>query len=92
MVLVLKLVTTSLLQVGANSGDQITLEFGTYDISVTGAALNDLNGLSINSRVNAQNALTSIDDAFESLGENRARLGSYTNRLEHALNNTEIYS
>jgi len=80
------------MQVGANSGDQITLEFGTYDISVTGAALNDLNGLSINSRVNAQNALTSIDDAFESLGENRARLGSYMNRLEHALNNTEIYS
>jgi flagellin len=80
------------MQVGANSGDQITLEVGTYDISVTGAALNDLNGLSINSRVNAQNALTSIDDAFESLGENRARLGSYMNRLEHALNNTEIYS
>ena len=80
------------LQVGANSGDTITLEFGTYDISITGAALNDLDGLSINSRNNAQSALTSIDDAFQSLGANRARLGSYMNRLGHALNNTEIYS
>ena len=80
------------MQVGANSGDTITLEFGTYDISITGAALNDLDGLSINSRNNAQSALTSIDDAFQSLGANRARLGSYMNRLGHALNNTEIYS
>jgi len=80
------------MQVGANSGDTITLEFGTYDISITGAALNDLDGLSINSRNNAQSAITSIDDAFQSLGANRARLGSYMNRLGHALNNTEIYS
>ena len=80
------------MQVGANSGDTITLEFGTYDISITGAALNDLDGLSINTRNNAQSALTSIDDAFQSLGANRARLGSYMNRLGHALNNTEIYS
>ena len=80
------------MQVGANSGDTITLEFGTYDISITGAALNDLDGLSINSRNNAQSVLTSIDDAFQSLGANRARLGSYMNRLGHALNNTEIYS
>jgi flagellin len=80
------------MQVGANSGDTITLEFGTYDISITGAALNDLDGLSINSRNSAQSALTSIDDAFQSLGANRARLGSYMNRLGHALNNTEIYS
>lgn len=80
------------MQVGANSGDTITLEFGTYDISITGAALNDLDGLSINSRNNAQSALTSIDNAFQSLGANRARLGSYMNRLGHALNNTEIYS
>ena len=80
------------MQGGANSGDTITLEFGTYDISITGAALNDLDGLSINSRNNAQSALTSIDDAFQSLGANRARLGSYMNRLGHALNNTEIYS
>ena len=35
-----------------------------------------------------QSALTSIDDAFQSLGG--ARLGSYMNR--RALNNTEIYS
>ena len=27
------------MQVGANSGDTITLEFGTYDISITGASL-----------------------------------------------------
>ena len=57
------------MQVGANSGDTITLEFGTYDISITGAALNDLDGLSINSRNNAQSAQLQLMTHFKVSGK-----------------------
>ena len=48
-----------------------------------------LDGLNIKTRDNADSAISSLDDSLKSVSHERARLGAYANRLEHAYNVTE---
>jgi flagellin len=44
----------------------------------------------VDSTVNAQNAITSLDTAIKSLSTARAQLGAYQNRFEHTINNINV--
>jgi flagellin len=75
-------------QVGANAGETITLNLTDnkavtlgVDMSATGLAV--LDGDSATAQAN----LTKIQNAINTVSENRSNLGAVQNRLEHTINN-----
>ncbi|WP_431027240.1 flagellin [Lysinibacillus sp. LZ02] len=72
------------IQVGANSGQSIDI----FINGMSGAAIG-LDGLDIKTRENADAAISALDDSLKNVSHERARLGAYSNRLEHAYNVTE---
>lgn len=71
------------LQVGANSGQQIEVLIGEVSSSSLG-----LDNLSIATREDAEKSLGQLDKSIQQTSMERARLGAYQNRLEHAYNVT----
>lgn len=69
------------LQVGANSGQAIDVYIGQVDTATLG-----LKDSSIATRDKANEAIVEMDDALYKVSSERARLGAYSNRLEHAYN------
>lgn len=69
------------LQVGANSGQAIDVYIGQVDTATLG-----LVDSSIATREKANEAIVEMDDALYKVSSERARLGAYSNRLEHAYN------
>ena len=74
------------IQVGADSGMTITLSIGTLS-TASGGTLNDLAGLAVSTTALASSAITNIDLALSDLSLKRSAIGSYTTRLESALDN-----
>ena len=72
------------IQVGANSGQAIDIKIG--DASLAGIGLSTE---SIATRDGANAALSKLDEATKNVSLNRAQLGAYQNRLEHAYNVAE---
>ncbi|WP_274308055.1 flagellin [Solibacillus daqui] len=71
------------IQVGANSGKNIEVLIGEVSSSSLG-----LDGLSIATREDAEKSLSQLDKSLNQTSMERARLGAYQNRLEHAYNVT----
>ncbi len=68
------------IQVGANSGDSISLEIDALDVSdATGSDISDASG--------ADTALGDVDDALKAVATTRAGLGAVQSRLESTVNN-----
>lgn len=60
----------------------------TATVTVTGATTTDLTkGIDVSSQSSANAAITVIDNAIKSVSNERSKLGSYQNRLEHTINN-----
>jgi flagellin len=76
------------LQVGANSGQIMALDFATAGINLTSVAA-AVSGLSITSSATAQAAITTIDTQLGSVSTGRSTLGAWQNRLEHTINNLD---
>lgn len=76
--------TSLKIQVGANSGQAVDLFFN--DMRSDAIGLTDT--LSIKTRDEADAAIGSLDDSLQRVSTERARIGAYVNRLEHAYNNT----
>lgn len=74
------------LQVGPNTGQQMEIEL----TDVTAVALG-LENLSMGTREEANTSLASIDDAIHRIASERARFGSYDNRLAHSYQNASNY-
>ncbi|MFJ7970140.1 flagellin [Psychrobacillus sp. NPDC096389] len=70
------------IQAGANAGQQIELTIGNMGASAIGG-----DSLSISTRDGANNAIGQLDKAITKVSNERSRMGTYTNRLEHAYNN-----
>ncbi|MBT2615155.1 MULTISPECIES: flagellin [unclassified Bacillus (in: firmicutes)] len=47
----------------------------------------NIGGIDVSSQKSANNAITKINDALESVSAERAKLGAHQNRLEHTINN-----
>lgn len=73
------------LQVGAESGQYITLNIAAMNAS--GLGLND--NFAIDSAESASTAIGTIKDALERVSSQRADLGAVQNRLEHTINNLD---
>ena len=76
---------TTILQTGANEGEDFALIFSNVSSSALG-----LNGLLVVSRDTAARAITILDNAISKVSKQRALLGAYQNRLEHTLANLTV--
>jgi len=70
------------IQVGANAGQYMEIYIGGVDSNRLG-----IGGLDIATRDNADAAIGALDQALKQVSGERARLGAYQNRMEHAYNN-----
>lgn len=71
------------IQVGANSGQNIEILIG--EVSSTSLGMDDL---SIATREEAEQSISALDESLKLTSHERARMGAYQNRLEHAYNVT----
>ncbi|HEX3027925.1 MAG TPA: flagellin [Clostridia bacterium] len=76
--------TTKTIQVGANSGEVISLSVSAMDAS---SLL--ISGETIGTTGSAQSAITDINTAISTVSTQRAKLGAKQNRLEHTINNLD---
>ncbi|GHV46681.1 hypothetical protein FACS1894204_08790 [Synergistales bacterium] len=72
----------TVLQIGANEGENMTLGFGDAGTDALG-----VKAVNVRSRELAARAITLIDGAIDKVSVKRARLGAYQNRLEHTVEN-----
>ena len=80
----------SVLWVDANENvgvDSITI---TIDTLTTNAAGLNIDALVVDSQTAAVSAVADLDDAIGSVNTNRANVGAFVNRLEHAVNNLMV--
>lgn len=68
--------------IGANAGQNIEVTIDAMDVDAL-----ELTDLSIASREDADTAITTINDAINTVSTQRADLGAIQNRLEHTINN-----
>jgi len=73
---------TTFLQTGANEAEHFNVVFGDMSASALG-----LDGLLLISRETAARSITILDNAISRVSKQRASLGAYINRLEHAVAN-----
>jgi len=79
------------LQVGANSGQKMTLNFATAGINLSGVvtAVGKLSGASVASHTAATGLIDKINAELTKVSEGRSLLGAYQNRLEHTIKNLD---
>lgn len=70
------------LQIGANSGEELTLDIG--DMASGGLGVG---GLDVTAEDGASAAIEALDDAIAAVSTQRSELGAKQNRLEHTINN-----
>ena len=78
-------------QVGtdASANSRISIDFSSVD--VTTSTLNvDKASVGVDSKANAQAAITALDTAIDTVSSNRATLGSVANRLTSTINNLGV--
>lgn len=75
------------LQVGANEGQLITVEWKAQTAATLGEDAVNISAATIATSADSQAAITTIDAAIESVSKTRSKMGAYQNRLEHTINN-----
>ncbi len=70
------------MQIGANEGQNMNISISDMRSSALG-----VNNLNVSSQSSASTAISTIDDAIQSVSSERAKLGAYQNRLDHTINN-----
>jgi flagellin len=92
--------TSITIQTGANDGenlsfnikalDAVTLSVGTGTAGTSGSwkATTDA-GINVSTKVAAETAITTIDDAINTVSSYRSELGALQNRLEYSIANTQ---
>ncbi|QGG48891.1 flagellinolysin [Heliorestis convoluta] len=77
-----------LMQIGANSGQSITIKFN--DMRAAALGISDSGrGLDVLNHKKASHAITKYDEAITLVSAERSKLGAYQNRLEHTIKNLE---
>jgi len=75
------------LQVGANSGQSIIVGIEDMRANALNLRSDDNEAIQVMSYDEATAALTTIDNALETVSAERSKLGAIQNRLEHTINN-----
>lgn len=76
--------STAVFQIGANEGEDMSIDIGDMSTSALG-----LNKVLVTDRDSAARAITIIDTAIDRVSSQRAKLGAYQNRLDHTVRNLE---
>ncbi len=72
-------------QVGANTGDMISVKMGTMNAETLG-----LNSLDLSNQKNAEMAINQLDLASSKISSTRSDLGAAQNRMQHTINNLAV--
>ncbi|SES80999.1 flagellin [Anaerobranca gottschalkii] len=72
------------IHIGANAGQTLTIDI--QDMTASGLGVD---GVDISTQTGADDAITVINDAIESLSSERSTLGAWQNRLEHTIKNLD---
>ena len=80
------------LQVGANTGQEITL--GLKDMRAQALGIETATGgyLNVSTQFGAEASISSIDSAIQKVSAERSKMGAVQNRLEHTINNVTTAS
>lgn len=70
---------STVLQIGANEGEDVLLNFGAMDTKTLG-----IGGIKVTDRESAGRSITLLDQAIDRVSRQRATIGSLVNRLGHA--------
>lgn len=70
---------STVLQIGANEGEDLLLSFGAMDAKTLGVS-----GVRVTDRESAGRAITLVDRAIDKVSRQRAQIGALTNRLGNA--------
>jgi flagellin len=93
---ILSATTTFTLQIGIQNNSDNQLNIALSTIAATFGALslntNNIAASGITTLTRAASSITVLDKALNAVNTRRARLGSYQNRLENALNEATNYS
>ncbi|EWG11499.1 flagellin [Cytobacillus firmus DS1] len=73
-------------QIGSNAQQSLNIELSDVRTSSLG-----IDHVDLSSRNSAENAITLLDKALETVSAERSKFGAYQNRLEHALNHSSNY-
>lgn len=79
--------TPKYLQVGANSGENMSIKIAKMSASAIG-----VNTLAVSSHALASSAMTKITAAIKQVSAARSELGAIQNRLDYTINNLQNYS
>ena len=79
---------TVTIHVGANTGEQMELNFDHSGINLSGIH-GDLSGIDISDLSGANSGIDAINDVLETVSEGRSQLGAWQNRLEHTIKNLD---
>ncbi len=77
--------TGGLFQVGANSGETVSLGLSDMDAAALGVS-----GLDVTSDAGAASAITALDSAIATVSTERGELGALQNRFESMINNLQV--
>ena len=75
------------IQVGSMKGQTITISINKMDAHSIGVS-----GLAVSSNTSASESMSKIQNAIQSVSDQRAKLGAIQNRLEHTINNLNTTS
>ncbi|MDQ0482221.1 flagellin N-terminal helical domain-containing protein [Guptibacillus hwajinpoensis] len=75
------------LQIGANAEQEMSVSINSVDANTLG-----ISGLDVSTKEGASNAISALDNALKNVSGERAKIGSYQNRLEHTINNLNTSS
>lgn len=70
------------LQIGANENQEMNISMKDMRADALG-----ISSVDVTTQATAKSSITTIDDAITNVSSERAKLGSYQNRLEHTINN-----
>jgi flagellin len=79
-------------QIGANSGQTLTVAITDQDAAALGDGTNTVAGVDVSTQAGASTAIATLDGAIEQVSGTRADLGAVQNRLEHTVNNLNVAS
>jgi flagellin len=72
-------------QIGANNGQGVEFQIEEMNSAVLG-----IDGISVDTRENAENTIEALDEAIKAVSTARSTLGAIQNRLEHTINNLQV--
>ncbi|WP_291637287.1 flagellin [Clostridium sp.] len=75
--------------IGANEGQQLRVDINDMRASALGGAgtADKIDKVDVSTKVGAEAGITNIDSAIKSVSQERAKLGAFSNRLEHTIAN-----